>query len=810
MKTARNSIIKIKTNNLQGNGEISICAEQSIHSVVFTVEDKNGKSLRFAYNNECKEFLGEFSIPSPELWSISNPYLYRYTMEITYAEGEEKVEGTFGFRTLTTNGKEVCLNGTPVYVRGYIRGTTAHDHANNGKLSPEEFYRKNITEAKKFGFNYVRFHSVVPDETFFKVADELGMLVHVELRPPHDIYNNLEEMVTTGSAIVPPEFLKDVIDRLYNHPSLAVYCIGNEIKNLSAGSSGIAEIKQSIDAMDGTRLFLDTCAWGANNRPNVDMDVQHMSYYFPFGRHADMYEDTDNLLVVGTSEDKPLQVKEKDVTLSRTLFFQVPLMAHEVCHYTALRDYKSLKAKFIKNGTALPWWIDEELKMIEAKGFSNAYDEMYKASKEFQRECWKTAYEAMRTSSLLGGFHFLQFADTDVYENSNGVVDCFDDENYIEPKDFLKFNGDRVLVAKLGNRLFYEDTEIIVPMQFSNCGEDSEKVADFTFKLIGKDGKIALSSQMKNVDVSRKGLYDICRIKLRTPKVENSEEFLFQACLSCGGKEYAQNEWRIWIYQKQEKLAYQDFVSYEEDGLMITDDVEKALFGLKTGKKVCLVYRSDWTRHVANKEQENPKYAFKATWNRFKPVIWDRGTNYGGLCEKELLEKYGFASGRYYDFNYNTISEDCDKLILDDFPVQVHNIISGIDKSCRDRFDAYKGSFNLPELMYDRTLRDFSYLFDVCVGEGKLLVCGLNLTGLDKDEPSSQAMARCILTYMRSNDFAPKTALSLETLCAYMQECAKQPVKERMMTQFWELDDAPVESPQFWKESREYLTEKVK
>lgn len=38
-----------------------------------------------------------------------------------------------------------------------------------------------------------------------------------------------------------------------------------------------------------------------------------------------------------------------------------------------------------------------------------------------------------------------------------------------------------------------------------------------------------------------------------------------------------------------------------------------------------------------------------------------------------------------------------------------------------------------------------------------------------------------------------------------MEKCASSPVKERMMTQFWELDDAPVESPSFWKESREYL-----
>ena len=38
-----------------------------------------------------------------------------------------------------------------------------------------------------------------------------------------------------------------------------------------------------------------------------------------------------------------------------------------------------------------------------------------------------------------------------------------------------------------------------------------------------------------------------------------------------------------------------------------------------------------------------------------------------------------------------------------------------------------------------------------------------------------------------------------------MANCAKAPVKERTMTQFWELDDAPVESPEFWRTAKEYL-----
>ena len=810
MITSKGTVIKINANDVSGKGKLTVIAEKPIQKIVFGVaEETTQRSSVFTYTCDRTKFEGGFIVKEPLLWNVSTPHLYTYALRIVYEDEEEIAEGKFGFRSISTNGKEICINETPVFIRGFIRGATAHDHDNNCGLSEEEFYRKNIRQAKRFGFNFVRFHSVVPSETYFKVADEEGILVHIELRMPDDIYNNLREMTTTGNMLVSDEYLVEVIHRLYNHPSLCVYCIGNEIRHLAANER-VEEIFKIIRKEDDTRLFLDTCAWGENNRANVDIDVQHLSYYFPFNSHANMYEDTENLLVVGTDAKQPLYSEGESSSVSRELFFNVPLIAHEVCHYTALRDYKALKAKFKKYGAKEPWWIDEELKMIETKGYTARYDEMYQASKYFQRECWKTAFEAMRRSKLLGGFHFLQFADTDVYENSNGVVDCFDEETATSPEEFKLFNGDRVLLAELNSRLFFDGTELCVPIQFSNCGEDKDKKADFQYMLMDANGECYAKGDLKNVDVSRKGLYTICKLRLQLPKVVDSKELSLQVALMKGEETYARNAWRIWVYARRERISYQDFVRYEKGDIIITNDVEKALLALNEGKKVCLVYRQAWTRHVIQKDMQNPEYAFHASWNRFKPVIWDRGTNYGGICNAELLNKYGFSSGRFYDFNFGTLSEDCDKINLDGFPCETENLISGIDKSCRDRFDAYKDCFNLPELMYDRTLRDFSYLFSLKVGTGKLLVCGLNLTGLDREEPSTQCMAEFLLRYLSSEDFAPQTGTDLSTLTEYLRECAKTPVKERMMTQFWAMDDTPVESKQFWKDSKAYLIEESK
>ena len=109
-----------------------------------------------------------------EFWSVDSPVLY--TLE---ANGESQCFGHMSLRSFQY--KQVLLNDTPVYLRGYIRGIVAHDHPNMTGLSDYEAARKNILQAKKYGFNLVRFHSTIPSEDFLRAADELGLLVHMEI-----------------------------------------------------------------------------------------------------------------------------------------------------------------------------------------------------------------------------------------------------------------------------------------------------------------------------------------------------------------------------------------------------------------------------------------------------------------------------------------------------------------------------------------------------------------------------------------------------------------------------------------------------
>lgn len=782
--------LKIKLENLQGKFSFSIESEKYLLTSIdlLLTENKTGRKLNFTFPLSQKSVCGNFNIDNPSLWSIESPNLYNFTATIYHSGGKTELTGKFGARIISTDKKNVLLNGKKVFIKGYIRGARAHEHLNNGNLSEYDFYRKNILQAKKYGFNYIRFHTTIPPKELFDVADELGILIHIELRASE--YDNLNEMSFGKVSLVDDEFILGVIDRLYDHPSLAVYCIGNELKSL-VHPERIEQIGELIKKADPSRLFLDTCAWGEIGRKNIDIDVQHMSYYFPFNKHSKMFDDLHFMHML-TDE----QVKKDDK------LFSVPLIAHEVCHYTALRDFNGLKEKFIANGTEVPWWIDEELKMIESKGLSENYDQLYKASKLFQFECWKTAFEEIRTSRLLDGFHFLQFADTDKYENSNGVVDCFDDDTFFSAKDFLTFNGDIVLVIKMPKRNFSSGDIVDFPVYLSNFGEDNFTTGKINYTLKDIDGKTVYESE-KIIDLN-KGMNKIDNLRFALPTLISANRYILETFIEYANEKIAFNTYKLWLYPKYKAQSYEQFCNYEKKNSVITDDIEKALYSVEKGKNVCLIYRQQWTRHLKNQNMQPPKLSFKATWNRFKPVIWDRGTNFGGLCENELLSKYGLNTDKYYDFNYAITSDDCDKIILDDFPVAVESLISGTDKNNRDRFDA-SPIFDLHEFEYDRTMRKFSYMFQLKVGSGNLLVCGLNLTGIDNNEPSNMNVADFIIKYINSENFNPKNQISLSELKDYMKDCALSPVKERMMTQFWQLDEEPVETEKYWEDSEKYL-----
>ena len=804
---------------------VSFTSTVSVKSVDYQILDA-GKVFKKGCVGVCGNDIS-FEIPMDDFicWSVENPHLYQLVLHVKTADGEEELKQRFAMTKIEIENRKIYFNNTPLYLRGHIRGREAHDHPNFLGCSDREYYEKHIRMSKDYGFNFIRFHSRIPDEDFLNTADEMGQLCQVEIRPYYGKYQ--KERQSTGfdsdTQLVDEAHWTETICRLRNHPSVLVYCMGNEIDK-PGRNERVKIISKLTKELDPTRLFLDTCSRGEYDRDTVDIDVQHMSYFAPFGNNYDMFDDSMHLSIYGSITDKAMNEGGNNWKMMREVPLKFPLIAHEVCHYNVLRDPYSLKKKFESNDVKMPWWVDESIKMIEAKGHSGQYEKMYRASTHFQRIWIKQCLESVRKSELLQGFHMLQFSDTDRYENANGLVDCFDDPKDIPAELVRKFNGPTVLIADLPKRSFMAGQKLTIPVHISHFADKGFESGSLTWSLesIG-DKSLSISGTMKDFDLSERGNRKLCRLVINLPEVSKPQKLKlkFRLVTEDDDKFSTENDWDLWLFPDDaSRICPQSIKTdlkyinlnkrYPQLGLtagtnelMITDHFSDEVFEqLRGGKDVLMLYRVDDNRQRRpNKE----KYYLPSTWDRFKGIIWDRGHNCGGFFRDHPVLK-DFPYDEFIDWHMYNLVEDCDKINLDDFPVKVEPIIEGIDKASRDRFDV--GRFDIPEFQYEYTMRKFGYLFEIKVGTGRLVVCGLNFKGLEKDVPECCWMFENILNYTQSDKFKPAVSIEVEALKKYLEDKgSSRRTKERMMTQYWQLDDAPLESKQYWAESEDWLRE---
>ncbi|MFQ6048018.1 MAG: glycoside hydrolase family 2 TIM barrel-domain containing protein, partial [Phycisphaerae bacterium] len=391
---------------------VSFTAPRSCRSVEWQLLQDEAAIAAGSVRPEEPPALTSFEVEIPGFipWTLSRPFLYVLRMNLIDQDGTVELRQPFGMRKFHVEGRQIYFNNRPLLVKGFIRGREAHDHPNLAGLPEEQYYAKNILTAKRYGFNLVRFHSRVPPDLYFDVADRLGLLVHIEMRRYYGKYQKQRELMDHDPQLVSEEDWRQMVLRLRNHPSLMVYCMGNEI-NAPGRNPQVKRIAELTRQLDPTRLFIDTCARGEYDRSDIDFDVQHMGYFCPFGRHYSMFDTADNWGIFGSVSGKKMVEADDEANpggvTRRHITPRVPVIAHEVGHYTAYRDLDALAAKFAACGADKPWWIDELKKLIKAKGLEADYPRLLAASQRFQYIWWKQVLESVRKSPILCGFHFL-------------------------------------------------------------------------------------------------------------------------------------------------------------------------------------------------------------------------------------------------------------------------------------------------------------------------------------------------------------------------------------------------------------------
>ena len=214
--------------------------------VNYIIKDKNGDVVTTLKTDEAVETI---EIKNVVLWNgRKNPYLY--TAEIELLDGDkviDKVSTRFGCRTFEIDPERgFILNGEEYPLRGVSRHQDRWGYGN--ALLPEH-HKEDMDLIYEMGANSIRLAHYQHDQYFYDLCDEYGMVIWAEI--PY-----ISKHMPTGRENTISQ-MKELIVQNYNHPSIVVWGLSNEI-SMNGSDDDLLENHRILNdlchEMDKTRL----------------------------------------------------------------------------------------------------------------------------------------------------------------------------------------------------------------------------------------------------------------------------------------------------------------------------------------------------------------------------------------------------------------------------------------------------------------------------------------------------------------------------------------------------------------------------
>lgn len=278
-------LVKIANDSAQ-DGEITVKAEIADADGNIAAEGEAVCNISAGKKAETKM---NVKLSDPVLWNgTDDPYLYN--AKITLCKDEEILDEytqTFGIRTYSIdpdngfflNGKYLDLHGVNYH----------QDSFENGWAMTDEQRERDYNMMLDMGCNTVRMAHYQHDGYEYDLCDKLGITVWTEIgivnKMSADETEKLE--ISDGFKENAKQQLTELIRQNYNHPSVIVWGISNELYQMTDEIfDTYTELNELANAEDETRLitFADAQFWG--RFLELPADVVGCNRYFGWYKDA--------------------------------------------------------------------------------------------------------------------------------------------------------------------------------------------------------------------------------------------------------------------------------------------------------------------------------------------------------------------------------------------------------------------------------------------------------------------------------------------------------------------------------------------
>ncbi len=561
-----------------------------------------------------------------------------------------------------------------------------------------ESWKKVLGAIKESGLNHVRFHSHCPPEAAFTAADELG----IYLQPEAASWPNHGTSLGNNRPI--DDYIIAETDRIIkaygNHPSFVMWAYCNEPygRYVPFLNEDLKKRKEE----DNRRIYTAAAigkSWSVN--PESEFIVRSYPRGLPFKKQP----------------NSSFNYEDRISNESRAY------VTHEMGQYCVFPDFKEIdKYTGVYKARNFEMFRD----ILNDHHMGDQANDFLMASGKLQALCYKAEIEGQLRTSTLDGFQLLGLNDFPGQGSAIiGLLNVFwEEKGYITKEEIKAFCGATVPLAKFNKFVFTNDEKLSIPISIAHFGQnDLENVSPKI--TITSNGVQLFETTLETKTIPTSQLSDLGIIEFNLNKLSKASQCKLEVSIGT-----FKNSWDFWVYPTEKQPVKEDAIYYT------TSFDQKTIDKLNAGAKVLL---------DASGKVENGKDIVA----NFTPVFWNtswfqmRPPHTTGLLIQENHPIFSdFPTSYHSDYQWWELVNGQQIMQIDNFPESFRPIVQPIDTWFLSR--------------------RLAQLFEVKIGEGKLIVTSLNID--PSNGPASSQLYKSIVQYMNSVDFNPQDEMKSSTI----------------------------------------------
>ena len=688
---------------------------------------KNNYSLAISVGKDSlktkihlKPGMNEIQITLPlgdhlEYWSEFHPSLYNLRLTINNKKGKliDEDNETFGVRELTAIGRQLMLNGKPLFLRGTLNCAAypLTGYPPTDLAAWLRFYKI----CRAHGLNHVRFHSWCPPDAAFTAADKMGFYLEIECSSWANMSTTLGDGKPIDQYIMNES--KRMVETYGNHPSFCMLEYGNE----PGGIHFIPYLTKFVNywkTYDSRRFYSTSGGWP--NIPESDYLCDSKPRIQSWGQ--------------GLKSIINAEAPRTDYDWSNYInSFNQPMISHEIGQWCAYPNFKEIpKYKGVLHACNFEFFKET----LSEHGMANLADSFLLASGKLQTLCYKADIEAALRTKDFGGFQLLGLNDFPGQGTALvGVLDAFwDEKGYSTPEDYRHFCNSTVPLARMKKLIYTNNEYFKASIEVAHYEDTPLMNCTPKWKITDNNGQVLYSGRFSTTNIPIGNCTQLGRLNVLLKDIVTPEQL--NLSVSVGS---AINDWNFWVYPHHNPTL--------KESIPMIDHLDSTILKrVKMGTTVLLSLKEGT---LSNEMGGNVKIGFSSIfWN----TAWTSGQpphTLGILCNPHHPALAEFPTNYYSDYQWWDSMSHSGAINIGKFTAKVQPLVRVID----DWF----------------TNRPLALLFEAKIGKGKLIISGIDFWNNMQNRPEARQLLYSLETYMESSSFNPTCVFEKQDIATLLK-----------------------------------------